>query len=48
MGMPRNPDQDDDAPVNKASSAKTNAIIAMVVALVIVFVALHLAGAFGP
>jgi hypothetical protein len=35
-------------PVNRAPSGKTNAIIAMVVALLIVFIALHLAGIFGP
>jgi hypothetical protein len=46
--MPRHPDQDDAVPVDKAGSGKTKAVMAVVVVLLVVFIALHLAGVFGP
>jgi hypothetical protein len=46
MVIPRHPDQDDDAP--KKASRQTKVVIALVVALLVVFIALHLAGVFGP
>jgi hypothetical protein len=49
MAMPRHPDQDDDpTPTAKAPSRQTKVIIAVLVALVAAFIALHVAGVFGP
>ena len=49
MAMPRHPDQDDDpTPTRKAPSRQTKLIIALIVALLAVMIALHLAGVFGP
>jgi cytochrome b561 len=49
MVMPSHPHQDDDATAVKESpSWQTKAVIAAIVVLVIAFIALHLAGVFGP
>ena len=48
MAIPRHPGQDDDPPVKKSPSRQTQVVIALVVVLVLAFVALHLAGVFGP
>ncbi len=49
MVMPRHPDQDDSAvPVSKPPSGKTKVIVAVVVVLLVAFIALHLAGVYGP
>jgi hypothetical protein len=47
MGMPRHPDQDDAVSVRRAPSGKTRAVIALLAALLIVLIGLHLAGVLG-
>jgi hypothetical protein len=48
MVIPRHPGQDDDTPVKRSPSRQTQVVIALVLAVVVAFVALHLAGVFGP
>jgi hypothetical protein len=49
MAMPRHPHQDDDpAPAKKAASLQTKLVVAAILALLIAFIALHVAGVFGP
>jgi cytochrome b561 len=48
MAMPRHPEQNDDPPVEKTPSWQTKVLIAMIAALLITLIALHLAGVFGP
>jgi hypothetical protein len=48
MVMPSYPHRHDEPPVKESPSRRTKAVIAVIAELVIAFVALHLAGAFGP
>jgi hypothetical protein len=47
MTLPRHPGDNDDAPTDKAQSRGTQVIIALVAALIIVVVVLHLTGVIG-
>ena len=44
MALPRHPGQDDETPIEATRSRRTNVIIAIVVALIILVVLLHLTG----
>jgi hypothetical protein len=49
MAMPRHPHPDDDpAPAKKAPSFKTKLVVAVIFALLIAFIVLHVAGVSGP
>jgi hypothetical protein len=48
MTMPTHPDQDDPAPTNKPLGRQAKVVVALILALLIAFIALHLAGVFGP
>jgi hypothetical protein len=48
MAMPHHPDENDDAPATSAPNWQAKALFAVIAILVIAFIALHLAGVFGP
>jgi hypothetical protein len=47
MAIPRHPG-DDDTPVKQPVSWRAKLLIGLIAALIVAFIALHLAGVFGP
>jgi hypothetical protein len=44
MALPRHPGQDDETPIDKGLSRGTKLVIALVTALVVIVIVLHLTG----
>jgi hypothetical protein len=47
MALPRHPGQDDTTPIEKPPSRGTKMVIAVVMALVVIVIVLHLTGVIG-